>query len=115
MYLSCQQQQQLLNLMRSDFTHNVFVDAHKRTQNLFATIQLSFLKVLTDVVFVNGEAKIDRENWRALWPDNIYWEKCGITAAAVLRKVIRRERNYIIGLELAAILYQLRRSSWTEL
>ena len=37
--------------------------------------------VLTDVVFVNGETKIDWENWWALWPDNIYWEKCGITAA----------------------------------
>ena len=82
MYLSCQQQQQLLNLLRSDFTHNVFVDAHKRTHNLYATVQLSFLKVLTDVVFVEGEAMINWENWEALWPDNIYWGKCGITAAA---------------------------------
>ena len=82
MYLSCQQQQQLLNLLRSDFTHNVFVDAHKRTHNLYTTIQLSFWKVLTNVIFVEGEAMIDWENWEALWPDNIYWETCGIAGAA---------------------------------
>ena len=82
MYLSCQQQQQLLNLLRSDFTHNVFINPHKKTHNLYATVQLSFLKVLTDVNFVDGEAMIDWENWPALWPDNIYWGKCGITAAA---------------------------------
>ena len=66
MYLSCQQQQQLLNLLRSDFTHNVFVDAHKRTHNIYTTIQLSFWKVLTNVIFVEGEAMIDWENWEVL-------------------------------------------------
>ena len=66
MYLSCQQQQQLLNLLRSDFTHNVFINAYKKAHNLYATVRLSFLKVLTDVVFVDGEAKIDWENWQAL-------------------------------------------------
>ena len=60
----------------------MFVDANKRTQNLYTTIQLSFLKVFTDVVFIKGEAMIDWENWEALWPDNIYWETCGIAGAA---------------------------------
>ena len=66
MYLSCQQQQQLLNLLCSDFAHHEFIDAYKKTHNLYATVQLSFLKVLTYVVFVEGEAMIDWENWEVL-------------------------------------------------